>query len=626
MKIRKNKTLLAVGLPVGLLISGAAFGQDDESSGFWGDDFGVSYSGFVRMESAIKTTSDRNVFNQRGNPFNDEAVARENLFGVSDVVTRPVEMADNDFNMTILRGKFDLDVRLTNSLSLRAELRAIYDFDPYDTFDPNDVSGSNPAGTLHQDPNLFEYRVSDSRGGLRERESPMALEVAGENYMIDLPRLYLDYQNGPLLIRAGNQQIAWGQSLFFRVLDVPNGLDLRRHSVLDFVPEEFSDKRVPAVGVRTQYMLKGWELDGFVQHFRPTIYGNPDTPYNTIASQFTIHDLYGEVDNEVNFGLRVRGDLGPVTVQAMATRRYNPDGTFRWTESGVNKSLTGAAGDPTGALMAGTPFERDTSGVLSAEEWFTYAGFARLDAIEGLNASINEFEASQLLGAFPVDDEEMTKRELDTFFMASGGLRGHLAREYHRENLFGLGLGYTFMGEPGTLFDQLIANFEIQYANDRHFTNPSLSRDSIVEDEVISSLVLEKYHRFSRDFPATYFVFQWMHRTESDIFGRHLSGMGGTRNEAAKNTRTPDSANYVALAIQQPSPSLEWRFDFAMLYDVEGGLLLQPAVRWRPGGSWGVEAFLNIVEGDTNSRSPNYNALSTADWADELTVRIAYSF
>ena len=68
--------------------------------------------------------------------------------------------------------------------------------------------------------------LADIQGA--EGSSP--LEFAGEQYMIDFPQLYLDYQNGPLTVRLGNQQIAWGDLLFFRIMDVPNGLDLRRHS------------------------------------------------------------------------------------------------------------------------------------------------------------------------------------------------------------------------------------------------------------------------------------------------------------------------------------------------------------------------------------------------------------
>lgn len=614
---------LGLGVPIGLLTSltvhadGALFDPDI---------FGASFSGFVRIESAVKTTSDENPFNQSGNPFNRISVDRNPIGGTPDTVQRPVSYQSNDFNMNIMRGKFDMDLRLGSKLSFRGEVRAIFDFDTYDNHSIGSIPGADPAGALHSNVNYFDYRVNGAQG-LQSRSSPMSLELTGERYMVDLPRFYFDYQDGPLLVRAGNQQIAWGQSLFFRVLDVPNGLDLRRHSLLDFVPEEFSDKRVPSPALRVQYMLGGWELDGFVQHFRPTIYGNPDTPFNTIASQFTIHDMYGEYDRKANFGLRARGNLGPVTVQAMATNRYNPDGTFRWTQSGVNKSLTGLPGDDTGAIMATTAFERDPTGVHSAREWFHYSGLARLDGIGGLNAAIAEFPGAQALGAYLVDNEFDASQQLDLFFSSSGGLRGHLARDYHRESVFGLGLGYTFNGAPGSFLDQLIANVEVQYVDNRTFTNPSLSQDYIEDSEWIASLVLEKYHRFSQSFPATYFVFQYMHRSESDIFGRHLSGMGGTQQAAAQNMRTPGSANYVALALQQPSPSLKWRFDFSMLYDMEGAMLLQPAVRWRPGGPWGVEAFFNkIIDDGFTNRNENYNALSTVGWADEFTLRVSYSF
>ena len=300
-------SLLGVGLPISLLTSITA--QADGAL-FDPDVFGASYSGFVRLESAIKTTSDQNPFNQNGNPFNEISVERNPIGGTPDTVQRKVPSDDNDFNMNIMRGKFDIDLRLGTKLSFRAEVRAIFDFDTYDNHDLDSIPGADPAGALHQDVNYFDYRVADS-DGFQSSKSPMALEWTDDNYMIDLPRFYFDYQDGALLVRAGNQQIAWGQSLFFRVMDVPNGLDLRRHSVLDFVPEEFSDKRVPSPAIRVQYMLGGWELDGFVQHFRPTIFGNPDTPYNTIASQFTIHDKYEDYDDKANFGIRARGYIGP---------------------------------------------------------------------------------------------------------------------------------------------------------------------------------------------------------------------------------------------------------------------------------------------------------------------------
>jgi len=182
------------------------------------------------------------------------------------------------------------------------------------------------------------------------------------------------------------------------------------------------------------------------------------------------------------------------------------------------------------------------------------------------------------------------------------------------------------MGEQGSLLDQLIANIEVQYADDRTFTNPTLSRDYIVDDEWTASLVLEKYHRFSQSFPATYLVLQGMHKSESDIFGRHLSGMGGSADSSALNTNSPGSANYVAFALQQPFPNLVWRFDASFLYDVEGGMQSQLGLRWKPSGDWTVEAFYTRIDGNVRGRNRNLNALSSVAWANELTLRIGYQF
>ncbi|MFP5305356.1 MAG: DUF1302 family protein [Gammaproteobacteria bacterium] len=636
------------GVAVGATVATGVQAQDGWLDGF-------DWSGFLRVESAYKATSDENPYNQRGNLFNGVPTERnsgvppsEDVL-VTDTATREVPRVDNDFNLLYLRGRLDFGYKMGDNLALVASVRGIYDPIIYEEYDPGSVD-SQAVGDFNQEPNYFEYAIEG--GG---RANP--LEWAARDYMVDIPALYLDYQNGPLLIRAGNQQIAWGQALFFRVLDVPNGLDYRRHSILDFASEEYSDKRVPALGIRTAYQInEDWELDAFGQKFQPTVYGNPNTPYNVIASQFTVRDFYSDYEDEINYGIRARGRLGVFGVQGIFVDRYNPDGVFRWTASGVDRNLPGTLPNPlggtlgalpnvnallndtlfqglaglggvpgTGAILAQTPFEADPSGVITAQEWFTYAAMARLDTVEALNAAIRDYPASQMLGASEVESEEAARRELDLFFQLSGGLRGHIAREYFREKIYGLGMSYVTEGELGSILDQLIINVEATYTPDRHFTNRSLGRDYIVEDEWMAALVMEKYQRFTRAFPATYFVFQYLHKSESDLFGRHLSGFGGSPEHAASTGGGIDhGSNYLVFAFQQPFPSLVWRADFALLYDVEGGLLVQPALRWKPNGDFTVEAFFNYI--DTVHGNPNKNALSTADWVDEVAVRISYQF
>lgn len=585
------------------------------------DDAGIKWtlSGFVRMETAIHTTSQENIVNQRGNPFNGKPVQRDSnpAPGVGeDVVVRNGEQGENDFNLTQMRGQWDIDGAITNKLRLFARIRAVYDFARYDEYDPDSVH-SQAVGRGNQEVEYFENRDFYHGGATNP------LEVAGQKYMIDMPAFYIDYSTGPVLVRFGQQQIAWGQALFFRVLDLPNGLDLRRHLFLDYAPEEYADERIGSLGLRTTWQVnQQWEADAFVQRFLPTLYPNPNTPYNAIASQFTVRDQWNnQYNDKFNGGLRVRGNFGAWSTQFAVVRRYNPDGVFKWTKSKVNRDIAVIPGS--GATLYDTAFEVDPSGVQSAREWFTYAGNARLDGLEGLNASINEFAAAGALGALPVTTKDAAANELDLFFQLSGGLRGHIAREYKRETNLGAGVGYVVSAAPGSLLDQLIVNLEVSFTPDRNFTNTTLSRDYIEDDEWIGALVLEKYQRFSESFPATYLVFQWMHRTESDLFGRNLKGMGGSVNKVAEGV--DGGWDGLVFAMQQPSSTLTWRFDGAILYDTRGGILVQPALRYAPSTSWNVELFYNFIQGNLHG-DDNKNIMQTLEYADELCLRLGYQF
>src|SRR3546814_11429890 len=97
-------------------------------------------------------------------------------------------------------------------------------------------------------------------------------------------------------------------------------------------------------------------------------------------------------------------------------------------------------GKTSGEVLAGTPFEASPGGVYSAQEWFNYAAKVRLDGVSGLNASIDEFPDSQEIYASHVDNYQQAVNELNTFFIAGcGALRGHIARDFHKDEVYGLG-------------------------------------------------------------------------------------------------------------------------------------------------------------------------------------------
>lgn len=696
--------LRMIGAFVGLLavLTSATVGaQEDFDKPAEGNFLGgvFSMNGLVRFEGAYKTTGKQAPSNQTTDAFNGVAVRRNagnpltgytttlapdnpllsglsigsaagsprgvsNSTGTSDTFTRYVPKDEPTMNYHVVRFEATPTLSWGEHWSVISRVRALYDpgelgYADFDMGDYRDINGGMAGGNpslYHRKPNYFSYQVDGD-------SSPVPLEWSGRNYMVDFPALFLQYTDGPLTLRAGNQTVAWGQLLFFRVMDTANGLDLRRHLILDRGLEEYADERESALGLRLTYQVTDQIIgDAFVQKFQPTILPNPNTPYNVIPAQFVVHDRYAEdgYDTKLNYGIRFKGEFGNYTGQAMYTHRYNPLGAFRWTKSGVNKALPssnvlgaafnryceGVLGSPVGRgcgpQLAETPFEVAPAGVFSAEEWFDYAGYVRLDALGGLNMAVDEFPAAQEIFAQSIGrDVNAANNELDAFFMAGEGLHGHIERKYFSEDIFGLGAGYVTEAEPGSIFDQLIINVEATYTPDRTFTALDLRQDFEKRDEVQVGLVMEKYQRFSTDFPATYMVFQYLWQKESDLVGFLMDGYGSENFtdqgiRARKEVPTSENpkiipgvsggANYIVLAALQPFPAYIWELSVASLIDVQGGVLIQPGVQWKPRGDITVNAFYNYINGDAWGGNANKNTLSFLDHMDEFGIRIGYQF
>jgi hypothetical protein len=638
--------------------SGSA--SNGDSGGGMFKDFDISLGGFVRLETAFSTGYE-NPNNQRGNPYNGVPESRvpgvptpgipSTAFVVpnpvlASTVVRPVAPSNNLFNYHTVRGELEAGIKINSNLNFIFRMRALVEPGRYSDFSGSSMASSNEGNITGGDPalyggapNYFQYRVDGDR-------HPNPLEIAGPNYLVYFPVAVLNYTHGPLNVRIGNQQIAWGQMIFFRIFDTPDGLDLRRHLVLGKATEEYSDSRVPAPAIRVGYQVSDAILaDVFAEKFQPTMYPNPNTPYNVIPAQFTVHDRYsvGNYENKINYGMRLTADFGQYSAGLMYVRRYNPDGIFRWTKSNVNKdfpvvnstggvnelgivenTLATATGSTGGARLAQTPVEIAPGGVYSANEWFHYAAAVRLNGITALNSLVNDFEpATGQLLADPVTTFSAAHNELDTFFTAAGdSLRGHIARDYFAEDDFGVNLGYVTEAEPGSIFDQILVHLEANYVPNRTYTPVDLGHDPLRQHEWTVGLVAEKYQRFSEAFPATYMVFQALHKTKSDLFGRSLQGYGGTDTSVA--TGVGGGANYVVLAAIQPFPASIYEAYAAVLADPRGGVLAQPGLRWKPRGDMTVEGFYTYINGHLGA--PNRNALSTLDFADEFSLRLTYQF
>lgn len=592
---------------------------------------GLNVTGFVRQEMALALYGNENPFNQYGNPFNGKAPSSAGpIFGGLPLnFPRTLGAAfPSAYNPANYLGEHWDDEPTWNLVTTRLELDVQYRFN--DAFDGylkvRAVGDGTDSFSSAYDKTDFFGRPFE--GGRRAN----LLEANGEQWLVDFPAAYIDYHRGPLWIRAGNQQIAWGEAIFFRVSDVVNGLDLRRHFFLDVVAEEYADERVPALSVRGSYTFQnGIEIDAFVQKFQPSVSPAENSPYNVIPSQFVVNwkPGYDDADDAVNFGARVTWPLtDDLTVQLLGVSRRNPDGVFRWGPAPA--TAPGAVCVPG---VGCTPFQGAGEGVYSVQEWFAYAARARLNGVEALQAIYDEFPAAELVrqgtnAAFGfemlprVSDKTSALQNLD-FFFAGGPLRGWLETEYKREEIFGLAGNYIVTGAPGSFFDQLVIRGEMTYALDRKFSNITLSRDFIEADEIQASVVFEKYHRFSHAFPATFMVFEWMFKSESDLFGRHLDGMNNKGFD--EEDGRPDGsavANYLAFAIQQPSPNLVWRADLSVLFDVKGGWFVQPGVRYKPSKNWQFDIYGNFVWSDGGQN----DIMETFEWSDELFARVSFFF
>lgn len=706
MNVRHGRVIAALSAT---LLSCGALAQSEGNYEIFGGS--MSFNGQLRLEAAINTSGKTNGFNQHGNLANGVAIGRaagnpigppatrfqntivpgglsavssaligpftpvvvgtspgvSNSIVVADTFTRYVPSKDRDLNYHLARFELSPTIDWGNGWSFQSRFRVLYDpgdlgYRDFSYADYADINGGIDGGlpTLyHGKPSQLGYRTEDER-------NPFLFERSGKDYMVDAPAFFLQWTNGNITARVGNQSVAWGQLLFFRIMDQANGLDLRRHLILDRALEEYADERMSAPGLRVTWQTTDTIVtDFFAQQFLPTVVPNPNTPYEAIDSRFTVHDRYtsGGYDEKFNFGVRFKGEYGNYSWQAMYTNKMDQVGWFRFTPSGVNKKLPESnelglvlnryceavlgspLGQGCGPQLAQLPFDVAPAGIHSAEEWHWASTHQKLDGYGAFNGIIEDFaplpESLLLVRDSSIQQEV---NQLNLLFMASEGLRGHIERNYNRQQVFGLGAGYVTMGEPGSLWDQIIFNLELAYSPDRVLTSPDVRRDPPEVDDLQIGLVAEKYQRFSDNFPATYLVFQYLWSKDTDLIGLRNAGYGGEQYSTqgiqldkdvpvSANPRSfrnggggVSAANYIVFAFLQPTDAYVWEYSAAALIDTQGGILVQPGVQWKPRGNMTANLYYNYINDHIWGNNSNRNLFGLIDYANEVGVRVGYQF
>jgi len=624
----------------------------------------VAVSGFIRQEAAYKYSNKENELNRYGSKFNGKSYTLDGALTGTPILPIPPGALtvfkgedlskDNDWNLMGTKAEVDFNFGFSPDWTGFMKLRGYYMWDVFkDTRDSAFVDGE--GGKVNH------FNVNN------HGKEPTYLSLTNNDYMFDVPAMYLDWTHDKYWVRIGQQQIAWGEALFFRVADIANGLDLRRHVFYDFGAEEYADERLSAPGIRASIELgNGWELEGFAQMFQPSILPNNYTPFNLITNGFNTDYETGfdKVDDNVNVGFRLSGQFDQLGINFFAVSRHNPDPVFNLQPSGQVLVPAAVCNDP--AVPAASkalcgwetqPFVVEPGGIGTTmpTEWFYVSGVQGADGLEVINNLARDWPwitaFTQALGLMPDANGDILQTVdgggtntlgglvpgglngmdfLELFFATTASLPGFgngfgtslsgtIEAHYEAENVFGFGLNYIFYAEPDTLLDQLVMRFEMNYTPDREFSN-NLANDFLVSNEWMSNFVLEKYHRFSDAFPATFFVFQWMHRSDTDLLGRHLSGIGGDTTKRPGGGEQSRGWDGIVFAFQQPFPNLTWRFDTSILWDLNGGYLFQPAVRYKPRGDWTVETFVNVVDGEKGS------IFQPFDFMDDITIRLTYQF
>ena len=187
----------------------------------WGDT--LTMTGFLRYELAVHTS----IKNE-----NNNIVQKDN----------------NWLNLSRAFFQTELTFRPTDFWKLYAKVRLTHDSTEY--LDKNLASyNAFPLMT----PNYGTYMRPDS----------------GSHFAAEVWELYSDLRLGNLFLRAGRQQIVWGEMINTRIMDLINPLDRSWH--FQFEPEEFENIRIPQWAVRANYQIPQrvlpWLTDLYVEGF-----------------------------------------------------------------------------------------------------------------------------------------------------------------------------------------------------------------------------------------------------------------------------------------------------------------------------------------------------------------------
>jgi hypothetical protein len=426
----------------------------------------------------------------------------------------------------------------------------------------------------------------DKRGcmpGYMDKSSFELMAPEFNNRLDFLREAYVDAElpvgSSTLALRFGRQQLVWGRTDLFRVLDVVNPMDYSRNNIYD----ENSDIRIPMGMLRADYRMgaRGPFDDLNIQgvwdweKWRPNDLGQAGSPNNPLGAAQLFRALKNCWDNGctvANFANGNAGtDFGP---RQIGIRNVNlPD----W-----NLSNTTVGGKVEGELK----------GVGFSLNALTYR--SQMPSLHGARVSTNSFTGAT--GAYP--------------YMIAFDM------EFPRINLYGGSLDFNI--EPiDTAF-----RMEVAYTQGEHFA------DTAVSDLWKASDVVRYVVGADRN---TFIPFLNEHRAfllSTQTFGQHLNAYD-LHNTANGTVGIPDfQDNWTTTFLMKGwynadtlSPQVVYARDWMARSNV-----IEPSIEWQPSNLWRFRLGSNIKFGsfhhafdNDSSQNPYLGGANNGNYISAVT-------
>ncbi len=181
----------------------------------------------------------------------------------------------------------------------------------------------------------YAYDVTDNwgaSGGFFSKDFEKSIKKD-----VDLREAYADIFMGPLSLRLGKQQVVWGKTDFFRLLDIINPLDYSWH----FFFESFDDIRIPQIMGKALLALPNigpfsdvsLEFDANPRDFNSTDLGRYGMPWALAPNGFNLIPKFRP--NDWQLGGRIQARLGGFSFTINDYYTFQQDPVFNLVKGGL---------------------------------------------------------------------------------------------------------------------------------------------------------------------------------------------------------------------------------------------------------------------------------------------------